>query len=402
MAMPEPVVDDGPPGHEGRWSIVLGSTLGSTVGVFTTVIIPFSILVDALRREQGWTSTDVSLALTSLYIGFSSTAYWGGAVFDRVSTRKLMIGAYLALGLLLAALAGLPPTRIGLYAVYALIGVAGVGTSVIAHSRIVTGWFSRRRGLALGSLNAGVAVGAFALPQLVHRCLPRLGWRGTFVVLGAVTAVVGASTAAGLIVDPPRRPRGAVTSRAAGPDERRWRWSLLAMFAAFGFTTSACISQLAPMLAEHGLSAGLATQGVALFGLSGIFGRLVVGRLLDVLSPRGVMAGCAVTATAFAVLLALGPMGDAALLGPLLLGLAFGAELDLLPFLVARRHGATGYAAVFGRLFAAFTVASALGPPLIAAAFDATGSYRGALVGCAVVFAGVGLASLRFLERPAD
>lgn len=402
MAMPEPVVDDGRPGDEGRWSIVLGSTLGSTVGIFTTVIIPFSILTGALRRELGWTSTDVSLALTSLYIGFSSTAYWGGAVFDRVSTRKLMIGAYLALGLLLAALAGLPPSRLGFYAMYAAIGAAGVGTSVIAHTRIVTGWFSRRRGIALGSLNAGVGVGAFALPQLVHRCLPRVGWRGTLVVLGVLTAVIGASTAAGLLADPPRRPRSAAIGRVTGPDERRWLWSLLAMFAAFGFATSACISQLASMLVAHGVSAELATLGVALFGLSGIFGRLVVGRLLDVVPPRGVMAGCAMTAMAFAVLLALGPLGDAALLGPVLLGLAYGAELDLLPFLVARRHGATGYAAVFGRLFAAFAVASALGPPLIAAAFDATGSYRGALIACAAVFAAVALAALRVLDRPAD
>lgn len=403
MATPEVGVDDGAPrSDDGRWTIVLGSTLGSTVGIFTTVIVPFSIVTGPLRRELGWTSTDVALALTSCYIGFSSTAYWGASVLDRTSTRKLMIGAYLVLGALLAALAGLPANRFAIYGVYALIGAAGVATSVVAHSRIVTGWFTRRRGLALGSVNAGAAVGAFAIPQVVHACLPGLGWRGTFAVLGALTAGIGATSAAVLSADPPRRgPRGAASSLAASVD-RGWLWSLLAMFSAFGLVTSACISQLAPMLAEHGLSAARAAFGVALFGLSGIFGRLAVGRLLDAFAPRGVMVGCAATAAAFAVFLALGPPGDAALLGPVLLGLAYGAELDLLPFVVARRHGVADYAAVFGRLFAAFTIASALGPPLLAAAFDATGSYRGALVGCAIVFAVVGLASLRFIDRRAS
>jgi predicted MFS family arabinose efflux permease len=390
-----PAADD-PGAGDGRWTIVLGCALGSTVGLFTTVLLPFSIVMGPVRAELGWTSTDVSLALTCCYIGFSSTAYRGGAMFDRVSPRKLMMGSYALLGALLAGLGALPASRFALYAVYAAIGVVGVGTSVVAHSRIITGWFSRRRGAALGCLNAGVALGAFSTPQLVHRCLPALGWRGTFAVLGGLSAVVGVAATAALIVDPPRR---AAAVQIAPATDARWAWGLLALFSAFGLATSACISHLSPMLAGHGLTAEQATFGVALFGLAGIFGRLAVGRLLDSVAPRRILAACALTAAAFALILAGRIRGTAALIAPVLLGLAYGAELDLLPFLVARRHGVAGYASVFGRLFAAFAVASAVGPPVMAAVFDASGAYRAALVGCAAVFVAVALAAVRFVDR---
>lgn len=393
MVTSAPVHEPGP--ADGRWSIVLGSTLGSTVGLFTTVLLPFSLLMGPLRAELHWTATDISLALTCCYIGFSSTAYWGSAMLDRVSTRKLMMASYALMGALLAALGVLPVGRFVVYAVYAAVGVVGVGTSVVAHGRIVTGWFARRRGVALGCMNAGVALGAIATPQIVHRCLPELGWRGTYVVLGALAAVVGVAATAALIVDPPRR----ASSRAVpGEAEHGGAWALLALFSAFGLTTSACIGHLGPLLRGHGLAAGQAPLGITLFGLAGMFGRLGVGRLLDTVAPRGIMAACAVVAAAFALVLAVGVSGPATLIAPILLGLAYGAELDLLPFLVARRHGAGGYAAVFGKLFAAFAVASALGPPAMAAVLDASGSYRGALVGCAAVFAAVALASLRFIE----
>ena len=58
-----------------------------------------------------------------------------------------------------------------------------------------------------------------------------------------------------------------------------------------------------------------------------------------------------------------------------LLGFAAGAEGDLMPFLVSRYFGMRSMAEIFGCIFGAFTLGNATGRYLMAAAFDAWGSY---------------------------
>jgi len=58
------------------------------------------------------------------------------------------------------------------------------------------------------------------------------------------------------------------------------------------------------------------------------------------------------------------------------LGLAAGAELDLLAFLTSRYFGVTHYGAIFGGIYAFFTVGSGLAPLMYARTFDLLGTYR--------------------------
>jgi hypothetical protein len=62
-----------------------------------------------------------------------------------------------------------------------------------------------------------------------------------------------------------------------------------------------------------------------------------------------------------------------------LLGLAAGAEGDLMPFLVSRYFGTRSMAEIYGCLFGAFTLGNAAGRYLMAVGFDASGSYRAPL-----------------------
>ena len=68
--------------------------------------------------------------------------------------------------------------------------------------------------------------------------------------------------------------------------------------------------------------------------------------------------------------------------------LAAGAELDLLAFLTSRYFGVLHYGAVFGGIYAFFTVGSGLAPLLYARTYDALGTYRPIMTvaaGCLVV-----------------
>ena len=58
------------------------------------------------------------------------------------------------------------------------------------------------------------------------------------------------------------------------------------------------------------------------------------------------------------------------------MGLAIGAEADVMPFLISRYFGLRSMATLFGVLFGSYTMGVAIGRYLLGAGFDATGSYR--------------------------
>jgi MFS family permease len=68
-----------------------------------------------------------------------------------------------------------------------------------------------------------------------------------------------------------------------------------------------------------------------------------------------------------------------ALLFAALAGLGFGAETDIMPYLIGHHFGVTSLGKIFGWIYGAFAFGGMLGPLLMGKVFDATGSYHLAL-----------------------
>ena len=62
-----------------------------------------------------------------------------------------------------------------------------------------------------------------------------------------------------------------------------------------------------------------------------------------------------------------------------MIGLGFGAETDLMPYLIAHYFGLASFGRIFGWIYGAFALGGMLGPLLMGKTFDATGSYHLAL-----------------------
>ena len=61
------------------------------------------------------------------------------------------------------------------------------------------------------------------------------------------------------------------------------------------------------------------------------------------------------------------------------IGLAAGAELDMLAYLTGRYFGPAHYPAVFGGIFAFFSIGAGIAPPLFGAAAEAWNGYGAVL-----------------------
>ena len=66
------------------------------------------------------------------------------------------------------------------YAFYALLGLALHGVSPIPYGDLVSRWFDRYRGLALGLMMLGIGLGAMLMPWFAQQLIAIFGWRGTY------------------------------------------------------------------------------------------------------------------------------------------------------------------------------------------------------------------------------
>jgi MFS family permease len=133
------------------------------------------------------------------------------------------------------------------------------------------------------------------------------------------------------------------------------------------------------MLGDRGITAQIAALGSSIVGSAVLIGRVGSGYLLDrVFGPRLAAAVFAAAALGIALLLLGAP--PVAFVGAFLVGLGLGAEVDAIAYLTSRYFGLRAFGKVYSSLFACFALAGALGPLIMGAGFDRTGSYRSVLI----------------------
>jgi MFS family permease len=317
-----------------------------------------------------------------------------GRVADRYGAKRVIVGGLVLLALIYMAALLVAPKLPALYVFYGALGIATLSTSPIASGILVSHWFDARRGLALGLMMVGSGVGAMVMPAIVHTLIAHFGWRAAFALCGVAVLVIPLPIAAIFLKEPPGR---IIARRDVSPGLRDalpgvawhaiWRdadfWLMVGAFFVAGAAVHACALHLPQILGDRGVDAKSAALATAITGVAVLVGRLASGAILDRrFGPFVAMAFFSLAALGL-VLLAFSASAPAAMAAAFLVGLSFGAEVDLIGFLLSRYFGLRALGTSFGVGFAAFVVAGGFGPFLMGVGFDATGSYRLPLLGFA-------------------
>ncbi|HSN71806.1 MAG TPA: MFS transporter [Steroidobacteraceae bacterium] len=379
------------------WWVVLAAAIGLATGIASVNLWTFGIFLKHLTGEFDWSRTEVSIVLLIGTIVTVLISPWIGRVVDRFGARRVALPSIVLLALTLASLYWLTPSLLHLYVVFALMPIVGGGTSSVLFSRVVTFWFDRRRGFALGLALTGVGIGAFVLPLYAQALIDAFGWRLAYVGLGVLMLGVTLPVVALLLRDSPQTmgllPDGAGhapgASRASGPvpgysiDLARKQprfWIMAATFCLVGFGLTGPMLHLVPMLTDRGVSPELAAVAQAVIGLSLIFGRVLAGWLMDRFFAPHVAIAFLLGPVIGIYVLASGATGWMAFASAALIGLAAGAEVDVIAYLSSRYFGMRAFGETYGWQYAAFTAGSGLAPAVTAAGFDQTGSYSSILI----------------------
>lgn len=396
LAADEPAraADESRPGWPG-WRVVAASAAG--VFFASLVVVTFPVLLKPWSAAFGWSREQVSVAFGIAAAVAGLAAAPAGLLLDQFGARRIAIPGLAALGVLFASLSLLTPRLAHLYALYAALGLAGIATSPVAYARLVSAWFTARRGLALALVITGGALGGVLLPPAAAVLIARMGWRGACLAFGGLVLVVGVPLALRLLRERPAARAGGPAAGgvrlAEGLRARRF-WALAAVQFCGTLAQNAVIVHLAALLTDRGVAPARAAGALSAMAIAAVAGRLAGGLLLDRMFAGRLLAASLALASAGAFLLAGADSFAAGVLAAMLVGFGTGAEADVVPYLLSRYFGLRAFSALFGFVWLANAAGGALGPVLMGRAFDAAGSYGPVLARLAAVVAGAAALAL--------
>ena len=153
------------------------------------------VFIVPLQNEFGWSTAEISSALSIRFILFGLMAPFAAALLNRYGLRNVTLSALLIV--VTALVASLAMTKIWhLMQVWQLILlwgiVVGIGsgmTALVLGATVATRWFAVRRGLVIGILTASVATGQLVFLPLLASLTERLGWRGALTLMCVMLGV---------------------------------------------------------------------------------------------------------------------------------------------------------------------------------------------------------------------
>jgi predicted MFS family arabinose efflux permease len=374
------------------WGLVFGSALALTVCTGPVIQFSFAVFMkpvaDGLATDRGTLALAPALGL--LLVSLVTPIV--GLLIDRLGLRRIVpLSVVLtAIGL---ALLGMLSNSVPLFiTLYGLTALTGAGYGPLPFAKAVSARFQTRRGLALGITMAGVGIGTALVPPLAQAAITAFGWRTAYLALAA--GVLAVALPPTLLTLPDLRanrvPTGAPLKAGAAVGEAMRSatfWKLAISFASMGLATAGIITHMAALLSDRGISAGYASTALSVGGIALIAGRLLSGYMLDkIFAPLVAFAFFAAALGGIALLL-LSDVPALAWVSTGLVGLSLGAEVDLIAYLLCRYFGQRAFGAIYGYLFAAFTLGTAFGPLLMGVSFARTGGYEPAMLGFAALVA---------------
>jgi MFS family permease len=379
------------------WWIVVVSAIGLGLGYAPIIVYSFSVFIKPLTQDLHSNRASISLAFTLANLMTSISSPLVGRLADRFGARRVILIATAIFASLLISAPLLSSKLWSFYLFYGLLGFVGSGPAPIPYVKVISRWFDRHRGLALGLTMVGIGTGAIVMPSFAQRLIATLGWRSTYMVIGIFVLVVSVPIVAFFLKESPEErgslPDGASIARNIGPKQNSeeglswWEarrsatfWLMVSALFLVGVSVHGCVLHLAPLLSDQGLSPQGVALAITVLGTALMIGRVASGYLLDrAFAPR--VAMWIFGAVAFGIALLRTAAGTRLVfLAVFLIGLGMGAEVDIIAYLTSRYFGLRAFGEIYGYAFASYTVAGALGPWLMGLGFDRSGSYVSVLV----------------------
>ncbi len=385
-------------------------------------VFAFSLFVKPLEEALGWGRGQVMAGFTLFYLMVGLGSPVAGRFVDRYGARPVIpVGAVMmGLGFLLVSrMSELYLFYLG----YVIIGTGAAAMGPVPCSAVVSNWFKRKRGTALGLMAAGIGAGGVFVAPFAGFMLSHFDWRTAYLSLGILTMVVTIPLALvvirtrpsemGLYPDGVAKPVGLpedATRRGGDLEGRTLKqamktptfWLIAGSFCAYTFASMGVLQSTVPFLEDIGYPVATAASAIGAVGFGSAVGKIFFGWLCDRMAANRAFAiGAALLLGSVLVVLNVRADSSLALIWTyaLLFGIGAGAWLPTLSVLASVNFGLLFYGAVFGALNLAQSLGTAAGPLFAGLMHDATDSYITAFTIAAVLLV-LAIPAILLVKRP--
>ena len=370
----------------------------------------FPVLAPTLARDTGWSISTVTAAFSGGLVVSALVGIPVGRLLDRHGPRWIMTaGSVIGVPAVVAiASAGSLPW---FFAAWLLAGVAQAAVFYPPAFAALTRWWGRDRVRALTGLTLVGGLASTVFAPLTAALLDPLGWRGTYLVLAAVLAVVTIPAHLFGLRGPwpePVEDDGAAPAedddRTAGSIARSRPFVLLVVAVCLGaFTAFAVTVNQVPLLIERSMSTSLAAWALGLGGVGQVLGRLGYTRLTRRAGVRGRAVLILGLLAATTLVLAVVPGPPLALIvAAMLAGSARGVFTLLQATALSDRWPSRFYGRLNGILTAPVMLAIAVSPWAGSALADVLGGYPPVFVILAAASLGAAMLALATVPAASD
>ncbi|MDP2917248.1 MAG: MFS transporter [Dehalococcoidia bacterium] len=329
----------------------------------------------------------VNMALSAVF------SILGGYALDKYGP-KFTIGLMGTITCISLVLTALTSSAWQLYLSYSLLLAIGTGATFTMLSALVSRWFHRKRGLALGISSAGGGLGTVILVPLATYLLLSFDWRIANIVIAVIAGIFiiplamflkGWPRELGLQPDgakiPPlnagvnnEKPQAAgLTLRQAARMRQFWFLFLVWIFQAFAIYF--IVTHIVPHATDVGMSATEAARIVSITGMFQILAGLAAGFFSDAIGRRSVAIISALLGVISLLLLMWSNAFWILYLFSIMFGLCWGGLSTMVSALVGDVFGIRSIGAIMGWIGVAWFIGAAVGPVIGGLIFDLNKSY---------------------------
>jgi MFS family permease len=372
-----------------------------------SVFFAFSLFVKPLQEEFAWSRSSIMGAFTCLYLALAFSSPFAGKAVDRFGAKRVMALGGAIMGIGFAVLFALK-SPLHFYLGNIIVGIGGSATGPIPGTAVVSDWFRKKRGLAIGIMSMGIGVGGFVVaPLWGGGIIPVFGWRMGYLCLSilAVTTIPIA-----LLVIKKREIDIATVqhetlSGTAGNDtpvdipndlslsdalKTPAFWLIAGAILLSQFALVGTVLSQVPHLQDIGFPVTTAATALGGIGLLSAFSKLFFGWACDLIKSKYAFAlGVFFMAGGTFLLMVIDPTTPVFIIWAysVTMGFGGGSWLPVISMIVSTNFGLASYGAIFGAVILIQNLGASTGPLFAGYIYDITTGYHWAFVPFMVLYA---------------
>lgn len=374
-------------------------------GLFICYVISNGVILNTLPifypeliSEFGWDQAEVTRPAQLMFFTVALISPFIGIALDRGNPRKIMLGGILMMTAAFFWFANIR-SLMEMTGVYLLFSVGIVMGGIIPSMYILTKWFVRYRGIAVGILLVGSSFGGTLFNPLAAWGTASFGWRGSLLLLGAIAAVCMLGSLFFFIRNRPADIGLGTDGREAGPLQEDTKGSvspegpaladalrspsfylLMLVTGAMWFCIVGVIQHQALYFKDIGDRLPASAGVLSAFFFCSILGKLLFGKLGDRYPKKAIMAIATLNLALGALLLyLLGTYPGMVWAYAVVFGIGFSGTFTMIQVLVAEFYAGKAYGKILGIVTMVDTLSGVMGILILGQLRSAQGDYHQAL-----------------------